>query len=71
VAVKLPCDAQSETPYKVLIGQAPNMIPAEFELIKELSNAGEMCLYHVDLESTMQGEHGIITDVDRIQQIKM
>jgi hypothetical protein len=63
VAVKLPCDGQSETPYKILIGQAPNMIPAEFELIKELSKPGEMCLYHVDLESTMQGEHGIITDV--------
>ena len=63
VAVKLPCDANSETPYKVLIGQAPNLVPAEFELIKELSKPGQMCLYHVDVESTMQGEHGIITDI--------
>jgi hypothetical protein len=63
VAVKLPCNANSETPYKILIGQAPNMVPADFELIKELSKPGQMCLYHVDLESTMQGEHGIITDV--------
>jgi hypothetical protein len=63
VAVKLPCNANSETPYKVLIGQAPNMVPAEFELIKELSKPGQMCLYHVDVESTMQGEHGIITDI--------
>ena len=63
VAVKLPCDANSETPYKILIGQAPNLVPAEFELIKELSKPGQMCLYHVDVESTMQGEHGIITDI--------
>jgi hypothetical protein len=63
VAVKLPCDDKSESPYKVLIGQAPNFVPAEFELIKNLSKAGEMCLYHVDLESTMEGEHGIITDI--------
>ena len=63
VAVKLPCDANSETPYKVLIGQAPNLVPAEFELIKELSKPGQMCLYHADVESTLQGEHGIITDI--------
>jgi hypothetical protein len=63
VAVKLPCDGNSESPYKVLIGQAPNFVPAEFELIKELSKPGEMCLYHVDVESTMEGEHGIITDI--------
>ncbi len=63
VAVKLPCDSKSESPYKLLIGQAPNLVPAEFELIKELSKPGVMCLYHVDLESTMQGEHGIITDI--------
>ncbi|HEY7228554.1 MAG TPA: hypothetical protein VH481_10555 [Nitrososphaeraceae archaeon] len=63
VAVKLPCDSKSESPYKILIGQAPNLVPAEFELIKELSKPGQMCLYHVDVESTMQGEHGIITDI--------
>ena len=63
VAAKLPCNANSESPYKVLVGQAPNLVPAEFELIKELSKPGQMCLYHVDVESTMQGEHGIITDI--------
>ena len=63
VAVKLPCNANSETPYKILIGQAPDLVPADFELIKELSKPGQMCLYHVDLKSTMQGEHSIITDI--------
>jgi len=63
VAVKLPCDSKSGSPYKLLIGQAPNFVPAEFELIKELSKPGVMCLYHVDLESTKQGEHGILTDI--------
>jgi hypothetical protein len=40
VAVKLPCDAKSESPYKILIGQAPRLNAADFELIKELSKPG-------------------------------
>jgi hypothetical protein len=63
VAVKLPCDSKSESPYKVLIGQAPNLKPADFELIKELSKPGEACLYHVDLESHRGQPDGIITDI--------
>src|SRR6266498_297305 len=51
IAVKLPCDSKSESPYKVLIGQAPNLKAADFELIKELSKPGEMCVYHVDVKS--------------------
>src|SRR5262245_5221669 len=37
IAVKLPCDSKSESPVKVLIGQAPNLRAADFELVKELS----------------------------------
>ena len=63
VAAKLPCDSKSETSLKVLIGQAPNLNPANLELIKELAKPGAMCIYHVDVESTKQGDNGIITDI--------
>lgn len=63
VAAKLPCDSKSESPVKVLIGKAPNLKAAEFELVKELSKPGEACLYHVDLESNPTGSEDIITDI--------
>ena len=46
VAAKLPCDANSVTPLKMLVGQAPNLKSASLALIKELSKPGSMCLYH-------------------------
>jgi hypothetical protein len=63
VAAKLPCDSNSETSLKLLIGQAPNLKPANLELVKELSKPGGMCIYHVDVESSKQGDNGIITDI--------
>jgi hypothetical protein len=63
IAVKLPCDSKSESPYKVLIGQAPNLRPANFELVKELSKPGEMCVYHVDIKSEAGKANGTITDI--------
>ena len=63
LAVKLPCDANSVSPLKILIGQAPNLKAADFELIKELSTPGKMCLYHVDLNSKPGEAGGIITDI--------
>ena len=63
LAVKLPCDANSVSPLKILIGQAPNLKAADFELIKELSTPGKMCLYHVDLNSKPGEAGGIITDM--------
>lgn len=49
VAAKLPCDTNSVTPLKMLVGQAPNLKPASLALIKELSTPGSMCLYHYDI----------------------
>ncbi len=63
IAVKLPCDSKSESPYKVLIGQAPNLKAAGFELVKELSKPGEICLYHVDVASHPGTTNGTITDI--------
>jgi hypothetical protein len=61
VAVKVPCNANSEPAIQVLIGQAPNLVaPDELEYIAELSTPGKMCLYHVDLAST---DEQTITDV--------
>ena len=51
IATKLPCDASSTSPLKILIGQAPNLKPAVLELIKPSSTPGKMCLYHVDVAS--------------------
>jgi hypothetical protein len=66
VAIKVPCDAYSNTPIQVLTGQAPNLKPADMELIKPLSTPGQQCLYHVDLasnQSATAGNSTIITDV--------
>jgi hypothetical protein len=59
IASKLPCDANSVATLKILVGQAPNVKPAETELIKELSKPGSMCIYHVDIP---QGNN-VTTDV--------
>lgn len=51
IAMKLPCDANSVSPLKVLIGSAPNLKVVQPDFIKELSKPGSMCLYHVDVNS--------------------
>jgi hypothetical protein len=64
VAAKLPCDSNGKTPFNVLIGQAPDVKPAELELIKPLSKLGQMCIYHVDVKSDCKGINPIcITDI--------
>ena len=63
LAAKLPCDATSTSPLKILIGQAPNLKPAALEFVKPLSTPGKMCLYHVDVASQPGGQAGIITDI--------
>ena len=64
VAAKLPCDSKSETPLKVLIGQAPKLNASELELVKELSTPGKMCIYHVDVKSDPVGINPTtITDI--------
>jgi hypothetical protein len=60
IAAKLPCDTNNTSPLKILIGQAPNLAPAELEFVKPLSTPGKLCIYHVDIPSK-PGE--VITDV--------
>jgi len=49
VAAKIPCDDESAPLLNILVGAAPQFTPAPLELIANLSTAGELCLYHVDL----------------------
>lgn len=60
IAVKAACDDDHNPAVSVLIGQAPNLAPADLEYISELSQPGKMCIYHVDLMSTPDN---VITDV--------
>ena len=60
IAAKLPCDTNNTSPLKILIGQAPNLKPAELEFVKPLSTPGKMRIYHVDVPSKA-GE--VITDI--------
>lgn len=46
VDAKLPCEMNSTTPLKMLIGQVPNLKPASLEVVKEMSKPGNMCFYH-------------------------
>lgn len=60
IAAKFPCNDSGSPSVEVLIGQAPSLAQAELELIPELSTAGELCLYHADLEP---GKTNPITDI--------
>jgi hypothetical protein len=51
IALHVPCDSNSKPAVDVLIGSAPNVKPVEPELVKELSQPGNMCIYHVDIGS--------------------
>ena len=51
IALHVPCDKNSKPIVNVLIGSAPNVKPIEPEVVKELSQPGKMCIYHVDVGS--------------------
>jgi hypothetical protein len=51
VALHIPCDSNSKPIVDTLIGQAPDLKPTEPELIKELSQPGGLCIFHVDVGS--------------------
>jgi len=51
IALHVPCDTNSKPVVNVLIGSAPDVKPVEPEVVKELSQPGQMCIYHVDVGS--------------------
>ncbi|AIF84861.1 hypothetical protein NTE_02821 [Candidatus Nitrososphaera evergladensis SR1] len=63
IALQVPCDAQHNASVQVLIGQAPDLKPANLEFVSQLSTPGEQCMYHVDIASHDDPNNPIITDV--------
>lgn len=61
VAAKIPCDENSNATLTILTGSAPNLQPAELELLEPLSIPGDLCLYHADLASEQGGN--MTTDI--------
>jgi hypothetical protein len=61
VAAKIPCNEASNATLTILTGSAPNLQPAELELLPELSTPGGLCLYHADLASEQGGN--MTTDI--------
>jgi hypothetical protein len=60
VALKVPCNNANSTDVQVLVGQAPELNQAELEFVSPLSQPGDLCLYHADLESNSTNA---ITDI--------
>lgn len=60
IAAKVPCTEDNAAEVDVLIGQAPNLAPAELEFVQPLSAPGDLCLYHADIASD---DVNTITDI--------
>lgn len=66
IEAKLPCDASSTSPLKILVGQDGGYLTsANLTLIKPLSTPGKMCFYQADLVSQpyTHGDWLCITDI--------
>jgi len=61
IAAKIPCDDESTPLLDILVGVAPELTPAPIELVANLSTAGELCLYHVDLPSAPEQANATAT----------
>jgi hypothetical protein len=60
IAAHIPCDDDSTSPLAVLIGEAPNLSPANLTVVNALSNPGTICIYHVDIP---QNATSTVTDI--------
>ncbi|HEX7209029.1 MAG TPA: hypothetical protein VF233_12655 [Nitrososphaeraceae archaeon] len=49
VAAHLPCDGGGEATVKVVGGIAPDVAPLNLTLVDQMSNLGNICMYHVDI----------------------
>lgn len=48
---KIPCDANFVPSLQLLVGHLPSLKPVQLQLIKEYSQPGNVCMYHVDIGS--------------------
>lgn len=65
VSAKLPCDSDTSTHLRLLVGQIPKLQPANLSIEKDLSRPGYMCLYNFDIQqnSTRNSYTPAITDI--------
>ena len=49
VAAHLPCDGGGEATVQVVGGIAPDVQPLNMTLVDQMSNLGNICMYHVDI----------------------
>ncbi|MFZ1877033.1 MAG: hypothetical protein WAU25_08385 [Nitrososphaeraceae archaeon] len=65
VSAKLPCDSDTGTHLRLLVGQIPKLQPANLSIEKDLSRPGYMCLYNFDIQqnSTRNSYTPVITDI--------
>jgi hypothetical protein len=65
ISTKLPCESNTSTNLKVMIGQIPTLRPANLSMEKDLSRPGYMCLYNIEIQenSTSNRNMSAITDI--------
>ena len=65
ISAKLPCDSDNSTHLRVMIGQIPQLHPANLSMVKDLSRPGYMCLYKFEIQqnSTSNRNSSAITDI--------
>ena len=65
VSAKLPCDSDTSTHLRLLVGQIPKLQPANLSIEKDLSRPGYMCLYNFDIQqnTTRNSYSAAITDI--------
>ena len=49
ISTKLPCDSDNSTQLRIMIGQIPELYPANLSMEKDLSRPGYMCLYNFEI----------------------
>jgi hypothetical protein len=50
---KIPCDANYAPSLQILVGHLPSLKPVQLQLVKEYSQPGNICMYHVNIGSTI------------------
>jgi hypothetical protein len=65
VSAKLPCDSDNSTRLRIMIGEIPNLQPANLSMENDLSRPGYMCLYNFEIQenSASNRNTSAITDI--------
>lgn len=66
---KIPCDANSAPSLQILAGHLPSLKPVQLQLIKEYSQPGNVCMYHVDIGSTAATTTKVVADGKTVDKV--